>query len=45
MSAFLEIKDLHANVEDTPILKGVNLTINAGEVHALWGPMDPGRVR
>src|SRR5271167_2140390 len=33
----LEIKDLHAGVENKQILKGFNLTINAGEVHALMG--------
>jgi Fe-S cluster assembly ATP-binding protein len=33
----LEIKNLHAGVENKPILKGFNLTINAGEVHALMG--------
>ena len=36
--AKLEIRDLHATVEGTEILKGVNLTINQGEVHALMGP-------
>jgi len=34
----LEIKDLHAGVEGKQILKGVSLTINAGEVHAVMGP-------
>jgi len=33
----LEIKDLHAGVENKAILKGFSLTINAGEVHALMG--------
>src|ERR1700743_595812 len=33
----LEIKNLHAGVENKQILKGLNLTINAGEVHALMG--------
>jgi Fe-S cluster assembly ATP-binding protein len=33
----LEIKDLHAGVENKQILKGLSLTINAGEVHALMG--------
>jgi Fe-S cluster assembly ATP-binding protein len=33
----LEITNLHAGVENKPILKGFNLTINAGEVHALMG--------
>jgi Fe-S cluster assembly ATP-binding protein len=33
----LEIRDLHARVEDKAILKGVNLTIRAGEIHAVMG--------
>ena len=33
----LEIRDLCARVEDQPILKGVNLTIRAGEIHAVMG--------
>src|SRR4029453_18432876 len=34
----LEIRNLHAGVEGRDILKGVDLTINAGEVHAVMGP-------
>ena len=39
----LEIRDLHAGVEDTEILKGVNLTLRSGEIHALMGPNGSGK--
>ena len=39
----LKIENLHATVADKPILKGLSLTINAGEIHAIMGPNGAGK--
>jgi len=41
--SLLEIKNLHANVDNHQILKGIDLTVNAGEVHSIMGPNGSGK--
>ena len=38
----LEVKNLHATIAGKEILKGINLTINDGEIHAIMGPNGSG---
>jgi Fe-S cluster assembly ATPase SufC len=41
----LSIKNLHASIGGKEILKGINLEVKAGEIHAIMGPNGAGKVR
>ena len=44
ISPILEIQGLEASINDTPVIKGLNLTVNPGEIHAIMGKNGSGKV-
>ena len=43
MSSTLQIKDLRVSINDKPIIKGLNLEVKPGEIHAIMGPNGSGK--
>ena len=43
ISPILEIQGLEASINDTPVIKGLNLTVNPGEIHAIMGKNGSGK--
>ncbi|RRD96082.1 Fe-S cluster assembly ATPase SufC [Clostridiales bacterium COT073_COT-073] len=43
MSALLEVKNLHSRIDEREILKGIDLTVNPGEIHIIMGPNGAGK--